>query len=74
MGEELERRTLFTAAVGDWESGGTAIMHDASLGLEGYLDWIHEEFCDRLQLSVVSWLVLCILFCPFLVASIITDI
>ena len=54
MGEELERRTLFTAVVRDWESGGTAVMPDASLGLEGYLDWIHEEFRDRLQLSIVS--------------------
>ena len=38
VGEELERRTLFAAALRDWESGGTVIMPDASLGLEGYLD------------------------------------
>ena len=74
VGEELERRTLFAATLHDWESGGTVITPDASLGLEGYLDWIHEEFRDRLQLFVVSLLVLCILFYPLLVASIITDI
>ena len=54
MGEELERRTLFAVAVRDWESGGTTVMPVASLGLEGYMDWIHEEFRDRLQLSVIS--------------------
>ena len=74
VGEELERCTLFAAALRDWESGGTIITLDASLGIEGYLDWIHEEFRDRLQLSVVSFLMFCILFSPLLAASVITDI